>query len=980
VKIANTDYVTDSTDNEINLYTTSVALYDGPTVISTEAKEAFGAIYRGYSAYDLAVQNGYTGTVSDWLASLKGADGKALSWSDMTDAQKTELKNGVVASIPTATTTANGLMSKEQVAALDSAGYYLLNLGEPTGKNSDGNDIYTLTDVQVNDLNSSIGKRKRIFLAFGSEADYVEFTSVIGNALLTFFPYGEIVFTATIDAEKKQLELHVDQLVNNESLDTKVDKVEGKSLSTNDLTDALLAKLNSLSNYDDTALAARVKTVEDSEVSRKSAEDARVAAENSRKTAENSRSSEEDIRKAAEVARKASEDARVATENARVASENTRNEDEKERSSSEAARVDAEAARVTEFSTLKTDSETAANNANTSASNANTAADNANAAAASATEVLNNVASLGTWVFMVRKHENADPSAYKFIGTQANIKLLGEHCRMGWFKNRTAYTICAKGRITKDTHGNDIAMDGTAGDLLTFFDCDVHHYENTVTDATDGVIDIIGLGLNPTILYGKGSSVMPAFGITTDHTVIAKLSSDTASCSHCIYSKSVNGTYSAPTTILFNEVYQSSGAGKPTVGRTSMLSIASSQNKNADGIHGDGWYGMYYICYQIWLEMMIMEGGTVCSTVTDTGFGVGNTMGDTPTSSTFSGSKIIGNSGVKFILSDGTVKGYGNLMDQNIKLSSTGSVVYNMLPLTGSSYYAWQDMLEAQRMADAIVKNGFESYVGTATNVFYYDDDGQLQVDTAGNIDLSTGTGMTANKRYYVVRGVNGYDGLSDGVMTCLVNYYIKMTFVDDAYYSDGTSLKGGFAIYKFSTPMYRGVSWFDGTCNHLQGFHYVIHADANGNYSSSAIYQPDYKALPSITSNDSANDYGLETDTLLMEKGFIHTESIPMTEEGWAKNCYPSISLFYCPNIGGAGMRTYESNYIWRNACWGEGVNGKPANGYKCIQASAVGCVRAAALLRFARCMLTIQLPTTALLRLRLGSHRYRHGIANIP
>lgn len=39
-----------------------------------------------------------------------------------------------------------------------------------------------------------------------------------------------------------------------EALDSKVDKEEGKGLSTNDFTDPLLAKLNDLENYDDTAL------------------------------------------------------------------------------------------------------------------------------------------------------------------------------------------------------------------------------------------------------------------------------------------------------------------------------------------------------------------------------------------------------------------------------------------------------------------------------------------------------------------------------------------------------------------------------------------------------------------------------------------------------------------------------------------------------------------------------------------------------
>ena len=32
------------------------------------------AALRGYSAYDLAVKNGFTGTPEEWLASLKGAD------------------------------------------------------------------------------------------------------------------------------------------------------------------------------------------------------------------------------------------------------------------------------------------------------------------------------------------------------------------------------------------------------------------------------------------------------------------------------------------------------------------------------------------------------------------------------------------------------------------------------------------------------------------------------------------------------------------------------------------------------------------------------------------------------------------------------------------------------------------------------------------------------------------------------------------
>ena len=38
-----------------------------------------GQIYRGYSAYEIAVQNGYGGTEEEWLASLKGENSYQLA-------------------------------------------------------------------------------------------------------------------------------------------------------------------------------------------------------------------------------------------------------------------------------------------------------------------------------------------------------------------------------------------------------------------------------------------------------------------------------------------------------------------------------------------------------------------------------------------------------------------------------------------------------------------------------------------------------------------------------------------------------------------------------------------------------------------------------------------------------------------------------------------------------------------------------------
>lgn len=72
----------------------------------------------------------------------------------------------------------------------------------------------------------------------------------------TFFDYmGKTTSVDLIDYYKKS---EVNNLLNN-----KVDKIEGKGLSTEDFTTELKNKLDGLANYDDTALASRVTAIED---------------------------------------------------------------------------------------------------------------------------------------------------------------------------------------------------------------------------------------------------------------------------------------------------------------------------------------------------------------------------------------------------------------------------------------------------------------------------------------------------------------------------------------------------------------------------------------------------------------------------------------------------------------------------------------------------------------------------------------------
>lgn len=72
----------------------------------------------------------------------------------------------------------------------------------------------------------------------------------------TFFDY--MGKTTAVDLSGYYKKSEVDNL-----LDNKVDKINGKGLSTEDFTTELKNKLNSLEKYDDTALTARVTAIEE---------------------------------------------------------------------------------------------------------------------------------------------------------------------------------------------------------------------------------------------------------------------------------------------------------------------------------------------------------------------------------------------------------------------------------------------------------------------------------------------------------------------------------------------------------------------------------------------------------------------------------------------------------------------------------------------------------------------------------------------
>ena len=93
-----------------------------------------GAIVRGKegkSAYEVAVQNGFSGTEAEWLASLKGEKGDAFVYADFTSEQLAALKGEKGDAFTYSDFTA------EQLAALK---------GEKGDKPIKGTDYFTNTD------------------------------------------------------------------------------------------------------------------------------------------------------------------------------------------------------------------------------------------------------------------------------------------------------------------------------------------------------------------------------------------------------------------------------------------------------------------------------------------------------------------------------------------------------------------------------------------------------------------------------------------------------------------------------------------------------------------------------------------------------------------------------------------------------------------------------------------------------------------
>lgn len=499
-------------------------------------------------------------------------------------------------------------------------------------------------------------------------------------------------------------------------------------------------------------------------------------------------------------------------------------------------------------------------------------------------------------------------------------------------KNGEVTHIAAPGRLTLDENGEEMKIDGSDGDVM-LINRNAHLLKATKT--IDGKeLNLIGIGKAPASWYGVTSKKMPAFGMTPCETVQGKIFDDVRSQAHCVYNTSdaVKGRFSAPNG-TFKESYMKSGAGYMGAYVSAISSIQQAQSKNTDALTAKPYMGWYYETYECLLATMFAEIGSIKHTEL-TSFGVGCTN---PyfSGSNFNDAAMSGTSGFNFIMSDGTNKYMA--LSGTVSINKANAIQILAGVNGGYEQYSIVQTLEGQRILDGIAKAGLIDKIGNPSNIFYYGNDGGVACSSDASINLTTGAGMEALKFYYVVRNVPKCQGMADGVMTAVVNRYVKMEVADNVYWSDKTtSLAGSACVMKVSIPIYRGFTLpMDGYSRQMSYAYYSIH-NVDGALSADfrcANRMEDVAPLTVFSEHAYNSSYG---SLPALVKDLPIKYDVPVQSDfsdGWVKSSNYSLSLF-CHKAPGGGSRSNENAY-WRLVLSNNGGNNTTQ-----VHGSVAGCI----------------------------------------
>ena len=554
-----------------------------------------------------------------------------------------------------------------------------------------------------------------------------------------------------------------------------------------------------------------------------------------------------------------------------------------------------------------------------------------------------------------RVNGDNSPNGTIFFGEDSNLEEITSHFHMGLTtRDGKLYKRCANCRLDVAADGTALKIDGTDGDVMLFTDSKLYFIKGTVAapadlNLGDGVeLNIIAFGISPFSIYGVNAKAFDPFALNPQYTVKCKIEGvDNIECAHSIYNPAYKGAYRSAR-MCFNETFKPNGNGYPTDAISLDKIIWYAQGKNADQKTNRPYMGGYYEFFEIFIALMFCELKSVYHQKL-TLFGTGCTASRLVIMPEFADKNMLGDSGVMFVQANGT-KTYSSLSQPIIKGGASQLPINNL-----SNDNTFTEMLEPDRILNDIAKAGLISKIwdgvtadsANCSVVFEYDEAGNMKVSDFTYEELATGANMVPNHKYYQVRNVPNTKGMTDGVMTAVINIYVKMTF------KDGTKVNnvdhtGGYAVYKLSHPVYRGMCLMDGVFSQMQGCHYVNYCIEGGKYVTYFKCAENVDDIPAQQAA-SIKYFGDINKVLEMERGLtkvVQTHGELTREQKknyyiWAKKADYNASLL-CYTQGDAGISTGECAHLWNDASYGNGDTiwgSLPRAGRKCVNAVVVGC-----------------------------------------
>lgn len=533
------------------------------------------------------------------------------------------------------------------------------------------------------------------------------------------------------------------------------------------------------------------------------------------------------------------------------------------------------------------------------------------------------------YVGMVRMNGDASPDAEMTFGDKQLMHEVGAEWKLATVKNGVVTHVCAPGRLTLDENGEEVKIDGTDGDVML-----INRNANVInaTKVIDGrEMNCLAIGKTAAKWYGVESKKMPAFGMTPCDTMNAKIEGDTRLQAHCIYNTTVVGSGGTSNKTVLKASYIEYGKGHPSIS-SALQSIKSAQSKNADPLTARPYMGWHHSTYEALLTTMFAEIGTVDHSDENLfGSGLCSTSFN---ASLFNDDAISPVSGWKTIAATGETY-YGTYASEQVYVASKGKNFRLAEGLTTSIYNPVQ-ILEGQRILDAIAKAGLVDKIGNKANIFYYDENGNAVCASDGSVNLDTGEGMEVLKFYFVVRDVPRCEGMKDGVMTAVVNRYVKTELADGCQSVDKkVSLDGAIAILKASIPIYRGFTLpYVGQFRQISYAYYTIHNIDGVTHVDFRCTEGMEDVQPLTVFNKDACKcaYG-PTPPMLFGLNKKKDYGVTNMTEAWVKASDYSMSLF-CYKTVGASIHTHECAYLWLSIRDNGEVNTSQVHG------SIVGCI----------------------------------------